>query len=121
MSNWREMVLDRAITKARAAGFKDMDFEGWEQIPADDRKQVIRTIITNNGVAGIVFRRSFARALWGKGEAPSPNTEQDLFTSDDYLRYNGFAFIWHLQQMAVAHYGDPDQDAWLQYIREHMP
>lgn len=120
MANWREQTLDKAITMVRNRGFNDPDFEGWEDIPADQRKQVIRTIIDNNGVASIVFRASFAAAMWGTRPACEHGWSVTCLKPHKRPGFVGAAHDMHRQQMVIAQSAISDQDGWLSYLRENI-
>lgn len=132
MANWRIITLDRAIATARDRGFDDPDFKGWEEIQPEQRVAIVRTIIDNQGVAGIVFRRSFASSIWGDapirdggvvvwGGQTKPN---DVNGPAEYDEHYEAAYLpvcdYHRRQMVVAHPNLPDQDAWLTYLRENL-
>jgi hypothetical protein len=104
MANWREITLDKAIMHAVRNGFHDRDFVGWMQLPAETRSSLIRQIIHHNGMAHIIFRRSFARAVWGDS---FDNQRQQMVIATGYPMDKSTEW--------------PDQDQWLHYLREHMP
>lgn len=101
--NWRIQTFDKAIMRARERGFNDMDFTGWEDMDGNTRIKVIDQILRNNGAAHILFRKSFAKALWGFRESESARRGWDD----------------HLKNMVVCDIHPNDQDSWLAYLRDH--
>lgn len=97
---WQEKTLDEAILKAYENGFNDDDFIGWIDAPGNERRALIRMIIENNGIAQIIFRTTFAKALWG---------EQGLTP-----------YTFHLQHMVIDNRHPKQQDSWLRYLQEHL-
>lgn len=109
MANWRTLACDEAILKALEGGFQDEDFNGWAELPPDIRQKCVQGIIEHNGMENIIFRRSFARALWG--------TDTDFVNSRpkeevQIKQYHLEACDYHRQQMIIA-------DDWYRYLRDN--
>lgn len=82
--NWRIHTLDKAILIARKNGFNDPDFEGWENLDGQDRIAIVAKVLHHGGEAQIIFRKSFARALFGDD---ANRYLQQMVIDDDRLRY----------------------------------
>lgn len=109
--NWRIQTFDKAIMRARERGFNDMDFTGWEDMDGNTRIKVIDQILRNNGAAHILFRKSFAKALWG-----FPEHDPGLPAGTQIINHG---WKYHIQQMVVCDIHPNDQDSWLAYLRDH--
>lgn len=117
MSDWNVTTFDEAIVKALDNGFNDYDFNGWMDLPPEDRLTFTAAIIEHNGVGQIIFRKKFAFALWGDGWK-KVKPAGIVFEGKPYLPAT--AWEWHLTQMVVAQGMESDQDSWLLYLKEHM-
>lgn len=106
---WREVVLDEVILKAYENGFKDKDFDGWTDLPETARRHAVKLILQNNGLGQIIFRKSFAEALWGTTlwwvglPGKSGEIRRGIQIPESDMRR---------QQMVIA-------DDWLQYLKEN--
>jgi len=108
--NWRVITFDNAITRARERGFNDPDFAGWGDLDPQTRISCINQILHHNGAAHILFRKAFAKALWGFRETESMNQA--------FERVSRQGWDDHLKAMVVADIHPVDQDTWLAYLRQ---
>lgn len=109
MANWRILVCDNAILKAIEGGFKDSDFDRWADLPPDIRQKCVQGILEHNGMENIVFRRSFARGLWGFDSGYVNSGKSGEVKRDNY---HIVACDYHRQQMVIA-------DDWCKYLRDN--
>lgn len=92
--NWRTQTLDHLIMRGRQRGFNDKDFVGWEDLDGQTRVSIVNQVLHHNGVAQIIFRKSFADAAFvgdkplrnADGFANYPDVTKDMQTVGDYWR-----------------------------------
>ena len=112
MANWRIHTLDRAILSAIRGGFNDPDFQGWTTMPADIRIKCVEQILSHNGMENIVYRKSFADALWGRKEiicSLGDHCKCTNVTEPGVLRAGDF----HRMNMVIS-------SDYVRYLREHL-
>lgn len=111
---WRELTFDDAILKALENGFLDEDFEGYSSLPQNVRiNRVIRPILSHNGLGQVIFRKSFARALWGEQNVdsyPIGKTPEGFFGP---VKKKIPAYDYHRMACVV-------RDDWMQYLKENV-
>lgn len=117
MANWCVHILDKAILYAVTHGMSDEDFDGWQDLDPETRHSAVRQILHHNGVGQIVFRSSFARAIWGESEIDSYPIGELPGGGFSPVKKKIPAFDYHRMAMVVR----GDAADWLDYLRKNMP
>lgn len=114
IDEWRINLFDQLILRVLENGFSDMDFEGWADMPVEGRIKAVTIILEQGGLASIIFRRSFARALWGETPACEHGQTNTCLKSHKRPGFIGPACDMHRQQMVIA-----ENDDWMLYLKDN--
>jgi hypothetical protein len=109
----QQEVLLKALDKAVANGFDEDEFDGWNLLSGAEKLSLLRQALEHCAYYSIIFRPSFAEALWGDDEYKNCRTCHRQHYDQTDMNDNMPPWEYHLQEMVIA--DDP-----IEYLRSTL-